>query len=106
MCLQMGDWVVRKIMDWKSMKIKDLLKKLAEYDSECEVILSKDAEGNSYSPLEDIEAAQYESETTWSGYCLGVEEGESHNAVSLWPVNWSDENTPFSGTAEGVFRCH
>ena len=50
------------------MKVKDLLAALDGADPEAEVILQKDAEGNGYSPLEEVDLnAVYVADSTWSG---------------------------------------
>lgn len=50
------------------MKVKELIKLLAEENQEAEVIMSSDGEGNSYSPfycLGDVDT--YKADSTWSG---------------------------------------
>ena len=50
------------------MKIKELKEAITDLDDEMEVVMSKDGEGNSYSPLADCDQdAIYISETTWYG---------------------------------------
>ncbi len=66
------------------MKIKDLIKKLKEFDPESAVVLSSDAEGNSFSEATDIEQ-----------YLFDKEEGEIkewddpndqyQRAIVIWP---------------------
>lgn len=70
------------------MKVKELREKLEDQPDEFDVVMSKDAEGNSYSPAADLEACQYIPETTYSGECPHPDDqtGEN-NAVLLWPVN-------------------
>lgn len=55
------------------------------------VIMQKDAEGNGYSPLYDVEAdAVYVAESTWSGDCPlpeDQEEGVGVPCVILGPTN-------------------
>lgn len=68
------------------MKIKDLIKELSEVNPELEVVMSKDAEGNSFSPLSDIGICKYTAETTWYGEVDNCKKGKE-NAVCLWPVN-------------------
>ena len=87
------------------MKVKDLKKLLADCNDNDLVILSKDGEGNSFSPLCDIEKYTYLPETTWIGSIYikeltpdlrqaGYEEEdlcpEPENgvpAIVLWPTN-------------------
>lgn len=84
------------------MKVKELIEILQQEDPERLVILSKDAEGNNYSPLADCSTSAYEAECTWSGY-IGLEEltpelikegyteedvlEDGKPCLVLWPVN-------------------
>lgn len=49
------------------MKVKDLIKRLQKCDPNRVVIMAKDSEGNSYSPLADFWEGSYRAETTWYG---------------------------------------
>lgn len=50
------------------MKVKEVMEMLSQLDPESEVILQKDAEGNSYSPLYAVDGdAFYVPTTTWYG---------------------------------------
>jgi hypothetical protein len=49
------------------MKVKELIELLKLHDPEDEVIMSKDSEGNYFSPLSDIELVIYVPDSTWSG---------------------------------------
>ena len=85
------------------MKVKELIKQLERENPESEVILQKDAEGNSYSPLSDVDGnAVYIPDSTWHGdvyslewsaddACMTDEEWAEINAkphcVVLAPVN-------------------
>jgi hypothetical protein len=66
------------------------------------VILSKDAEGNGFSPAVEAEVAMYAAETTWSGerymaeadrQATGIPDeydeapADAVRAVFLWPTN-------------------
>jgi hypothetical protein len=55
------------------MKVKTLLDLLKEVDPDRKVIMSKDSEGNSYSPLYSIWFGAYRPESTWGGE-VGLEE--------------------------------
>jgi len=83
------------------MTVKELIEQLSEMDPDRIVIVSKDSEGNGYSPLCDVATAVYIAETTWSGE-IGLEElteediqqgydeedvKEGEPAVVLWPTN-------------------
>lgn len=65
------------------MKVCDLIEALRAMPPDREVILSKDAEGNGYSPLAHLAAVHYRAQTTWHGDL--ADEAEP-NAVALWPV--------------------
>lgn len=86
------------------MKVKDLIELLQLQDPEDIVVLSKDAEGNDFSPLEECSISRkYIPETTWSGaICFRTAEEalrteeiedledfpeEGINCIVLWPVN-------------------
>ena len=50
------------------MKVRDLIEALKTCDADAEVILQKDAEGNDYSPLFEVDPdAIYVPDTEWSG---------------------------------------
>jgi hypothetical protein len=80
------------------MNVATLIEELSKYDPSFEVILSKDEEGNGFSPLAEPSKSNYIPETTYSGYILndedlaseeiGIEEGVMPiNCVVLWPTN-------------------
>lgn len=50
------------------MKVKELIELLQQEDGEKEVIMSKDGEGNTFSPLADFgNTNTYVADSTWSG---------------------------------------
>lgn len=56
------------------MIVSELMDRLAELPEDAEVILQKDAEGNGYSPLYEVDGkAVYVAETTWSGTVYSTE---------------------------------
>ena len=84
------------------MKVKELIRHLSKLDGECEVIMSKDSEGNNFSPYNCYDVGAYVPETTWYGTYysnaftpdqndLTKEEQEqimkNNPAICLWPVN-------------------
>jgi len=91
------------------MKIKELLELLKEQDPETEVVMSRDAEGNGYSPLAVLDTCFYQAESTWHGeirniYDEEIDEYIEENgvtreeavkivfkdfvlAIALWPTN-------------------
>lgn len=91
------------------MNVKELKELLSTLDDDAFVIMSKDAEGNNYSPLDDYSNQyRYNADSTWSGELTSETEcavyraeeglkgpcdhtdcryGEGVKAVVLWPVN-------------------
>ena len=86
------------------MTIDELRKQLDALNmpGDTPVILSKDAEGNRFSPAVEAEVAMYAAETTWSGERYMTEEErqatedpdeyyeapeDAVRAVFLWPTN-------------------
>lgn len=75
------------------MKLRHLIEELQKYDPELEVVMSKDSEGNGFSPYADCGTDFYLPRNTWSGE-LGWDEEEddgppegSYEVLCLWPVN-------------------
>jgi|SaaInlStandDraft_4_1057021.scaffolds.fasta_scaffold143740_2 hypothetical protein len=81
------------------MKVKKLIEVLSELDPETIVVLSRDSEGNGFSPLSSFAYnVFYIPENTWSGEVYDREEwdewsdgesvpSEAESALVLWPVN-------------------
>lgn len=83
------------------MKVKELIELLQKENQDREVIMSKDAEGNNFSPFCKLETGTYVAETTWYGYVSieeltpelrkkGFTEEDVHEGVPalvLWPIN-------------------
>jgi hypothetical protein len=75
------------------MTKKELIEALADVPDEFMVVLSSDAEGNSYSPLAGYATVCYVAETPYSGEIYDEESAEEmevnfiENAVALWPTN-------------------
>lgn len=77
-----------------AMTVRDLRLVLNQYDDTLEVVMSKDGEGNGFSPLADMGAGLYEPDSTWSGeFNTHNPEGtrripkKRQNALCLWPTN-------------------
>jgi len=84
------------------MTVKELIEQLEKEDPTRLVVMSKDSEGNGFSPGYAVEACSYVADSTWSGE-IGLEEltdklreaGYSEEdvkedgvpALCLWPVN-------------------
>ena len=86
------------------MKVIELIELLQKEDPDDLVVMSKDGEGNSFSPFCDINRCQYLADSTWSGETSlrkltpelqkdGFTEEDIFNdpdavkAISLWPIN-------------------
>lgn len=86
-------------------ELKELLNNLDESYDDAKVIISKDSEGNRFSPFSDItEDALYLKEDSWEGeiYCKDsykdtqeereewesfLEDEDYEKAIVLWPLN-------------------
>ena len=77
------------------MTIAELKEYLNQFNDDDVVIMSKDAEGNSFSPLSDGESGRYIAETTWSGEFHDstaalngwINEDDGIGSVCLYPIN-------------------
>jgi len=88
------------------MKIAELRKELEQFPDDMEIIISKDGEGNQYSPLSDFCERMYVPTTTWFGDAYMTDEDIDHyiakgynycdddrapedakRVLCLWPVN-------------------
>jgi hypothetical protein len=84
------------------MNVGQLREILSEHSDETIVVMSSDAEGNSYSPLAGVGRMKYLAESTYSGIVYDAEELASEikdgwldqeeadelvDAVTLWPTN-------------------
>ena len=66
------------------MKKSELIELLLKIQGDPQIILSKDAEGNCGSPLDQItDQDKYEPFNSWSGEISD----EGQDAVVFWPVN-------------------
>ena len=73
------------------MTAHELANKLLE-GPDLQVILSKDAEGNTFSPFCEASQEVYEPSSTWSGDIRSYDtdeekEQDTKNALVLWPIN-------------------
>lgn len=78
------------------MTTEELIEILKQYPDR-RVVLSKDGEGNGFSPLADAYDSKYWPQTTWSGECPHPDDLETEydpedvaameDVVVLWPVN-------------------
>lgn len=76
------------------MTVAELIEALQAMPRELPVVLSKDGEGNNFSPAADFSMGVYIAETTWSGEFTSVDEDMSDareaggvSAVCIWPTN-------------------
>lgn len=76
------------------MKISKLIKYLETLDPNLSVVLSRDAEGNSYSPLSSIDIGKYLPHNSYSGEFVDLgeeyakdEDNDVISAVFLYPMN-------------------
>ncbi len=67
------------------MKIRELIQLLQELPDDLDVVMSKDAEGNNFSPFTGLCPGKYIADNTWSGEFTA--ELDEENAVCLWPTN-------------------
>lgn len=69
--------------DEYTITVDRLLAMLKEYPGDTPIIMSKDGEGNRFSPLSASTPDSYLAETTWSGDL----DGSGVPVIVLWPVN-------------------
>lgn len=70
----------------KTWTVAQLIAFLQRCDPTARVVLSKDAEGNSYSPLNIAATTYYIPETTWRGE-INDQAIDEVLAVALWPIS-------------------
>lgn len=75
------------------MTTNELIKKLSIYPSDTLVVMSKDSEGNSFSPLASLDNYYYIAHNSYSGDLVDgpdkedYEPEELQKVVCLWPTN-------------------
>lgn len=73
------------------MKVKELKEILKDVPDDYEVVMSRDGEGNGFSPLADFGLEMYVPDSTWSGEIFSDEDGRNvefkENSIVLWPTN-------------------
>lgn len=73
-----------------SMTVKQLIEALKKENQDALVVMAKDSEGNSYSPLHQAADCAYRSTKPWNGEIVDGEPSEKDGtvaAVVLWPTN-------------------
>jgi len=71
-----------------SLTVKQLIEKLKKENQDALVVVSRDSEGNSFSPLHQAEPSTYKAERNWHGYLTDGTPSEADGtvaAVVLWP---------------------
>ena len=69
------------------MTVKQLIKKLQDLPQNALVVMSKDSEGNSFSPLSEGSTEWYVPDSSYSGDLVEEKEKGAKQAVVLWPTN-------------------
>jgi hypothetical protein len=72
--------------------VDELRESIADLPGDLIVVMSKDAEGNGFSPLAEVEpATRYAADSEYSGECPHPDDWDDHpeavEAVCLWPTN-------------------
>lgn len=75
-----------------AMTVKELREALENLPDDLPVVMSKDSEGNAYSPLSSYaDDVEYVAETTWYGELYSKDEDERPDngvdVLCLWPTN-------------------
>lgn len=74
----------------KGLTAGELIEVLKGMPADSLVVMSKDAEGNGYSPLRTVDAVRYVPSCTYAGEVYlddGCDEPGAVPAVAFWPVN-------------------
>ncbi len=73
------------------MKVSEMIEMLEALDSDALVVLSKDSEGNGFSPVTDVDPSHYIPFNKWSGDVIDTDDVDDHPdavaCVCLWPTN-------------------
>lgn len=77
------------------MTVAELIAQLRNFPPHDIVVMSKDGEGNSYSPLSGLDMAKYVAESTWEGFLLDEDDEDEDEelkesavpCVVFWPTN-------------------
>jgi hypothetical protein len=78
------------------MNVAQLKEALTNLPDDCLVVLAKDAEGNTFSPVEELSEGLYSPIRSWFGDFIQLENVGDENyfqlpegipAVVIWPVN-------------------
>jgi hypothetical protein len=74
-----------------AMTVGQLKAALTHYSDDTLVVMSKDGEGNEYSPLSEDSEGRYRAENTYSGEMVHPDDYEESDDLPLvcclWPVN-------------------
>ena len=69
------------------MTVAELITELQKLPGDALVVQSKDAEGNGFSPVDEVSVGRYEAESTWSGFGDDHDYPDAPVAVCVWPTN-------------------
>jgi hypothetical protein len=70
------------------MTVKELKEALKEFNDDDLVVMSKDSEGNNFSPLyPGLGDQRYVARSDWHGDIVDTEDEEDQPACVLWPTN-------------------
>ena len=73
------------------MTVAELIAQLQTLPGDLPVVMSKDSEGNSFSPMHEAEVARYFAECTWAGEIVHPDDDADYvnleDVVCLWPVS-------------------
>lgn len=69
------------------MTVKQLIAELRKFKPDAEVVLSRDEEGNGFSPLREVCVGNYEADANprAPGEFVAADLADPTNAVCLWP---------------------
>ena len=73
-----------------SMTVKQLIEALKKENQDALVVMSKDSEGNSFSPLHQAQDTTYKATRAWDGQIDDSKPSKKNGtvaAVVLWPTN-------------------
>lgn len=73
------------------MTVNELIKALGKLPPDAMVVMSRDAEGNGFSPLYEAAMGTYLAENEWSGDLIHPDDAGDYDdletVVCLWPTN-------------------
>jgi hypothetical protein len=67
--------------------VGELVEFLSKFPKEMKVVLSRDAEGNGFHPLAEVENVKYLSTSDWEGECFPIESEDPEDAAPLEAID-------------------